>query len=92
MNNCLVVYASMSQVKRVKSALEKDGGYVDITRTPHCVSTGGCSTAIRCKQGQLVRVVLASAALQIPVQGAYAEESAFDGPVYRAVEWEGVTP
>ncbi|HBF34382.1 TPA: hypothetical protein DDW35_07440 [Candidatus Sumerlaeota bacterium] len=90
MNDCLVIYASMSQVKRVQGELEKNGGRVNVTRTPHCISTGGCSTAIRCKQGQLSKVVAASATLDIPVEAAYAELPGFDGPDYQPLDWNAL--
>ena len=86
MNDCLIIYASMSQVKRVKSELEKNGGYVDITRMPHCISTGGCSTAIRCKRGQLSKVVLSSGTLEIPIEAAYAISPGSNGPAYDAID------
>ncbi|MBP1625637.1 MAG: hypothetical protein H6Q00_112 [Holophagaceae bacterium] len=69
----LVVFAAMSQVKRVKRILEADGAYYEIERSPHCISTGGCSVSIRCTPLTLPLVLDAAGGLGIEPKGVHYE-------------------
>jgi len=44
----LVVFASLNQVALVKRALQRNGVYAEMLRTPRCFLHTGCSFALRC--------------------------------------------
>ena len=73
MPDCLIVFAAMSQVRRVKKVLEAGGAYYEILRSPHCISPGGCSYSIRCAETEIPRVLAVTGELSIPVSGVYGE-------------------
>jgi hypothetical protein len=49
----LAVFASLNQVALVKRALHREGVYVEMLRTPRCLSHTGCSFALRCRVEEL---------------------------------------
>jgi hypothetical protein len=49
----LVVFASLNQVALLKRSLYRRGVFVEMQRTPHCLSTTGCGFALRCKHSEL---------------------------------------
>jgi hypothetical protein len=73
MKECLIVYAALSQVKRVKSMLESGGDFFETLRSPHCIASGGCSYAIRCTAEQASPIRQISLDLGIIPSGFYRE-------------------
>jgi len=69
----LVVFAALSQVKRVKRVLEADGAYFDIQRSPQCISPGGCSFSIRCTPPALPQILAVARDLGIEPKGTFRE-------------------
>jgi hypothetical protein len=69
---CLVVYASLSQVHRVKRHLYQSGVFVDMVRAPQCL-VRGCSFALRCDETLLPAIRATSQELAIEIRGAFAE-------------------
>jgi hypothetical protein len=68
----LVVFAAMSQVKRVRKTLELGGASpFEILRSPHCISSGGCSIAIRCQDPDIPLIVATATGLGIAPKGVY---------------------
>lgn len=53
MASCLVVFASLNQVALLKRDLYRNGVFVEMLRTPLCLSSTGCSFAVRCKTAEL---------------------------------------
>jgi hypothetical protein len=49
----LAVFASLNQVALIKRALHREGVYVEMLRTPRCLSHTGCSFALRCRDEEL---------------------------------------
>ena len=70
---CLVVYASLNQVHRLKRHLYRDGVYVDMVRAPQCLGVRGCSFALRCDAALVPAIRRASGELAIEVRGVFAE-------------------
>lgn len=69
----LAVFAAMSQVKRIKRILEAGGSCFESERTPHCISSGGCSVSIRCTPESLPLVLDAAGGLGIEPKGIHEE-------------------
>jgi hypothetical protein len=46
---CLAVFASLNQVALVTRALRREEVYVEMLRTPRCLSHTGCSFALGCR-------------------------------------------
>lgn len=68
----LVVFAAMSQVKRVRKTLELAGASpFEILRSPHRISSGGCSIAIRCQEPEITLIVATATGLGIAPKGVY---------------------
>jgi hypothetical protein len=72
---CLVVYASLNQVHRVKRHLYRGGVYVDMVRAPQCLGVRGCSFALRCDAGMVHAIRHVSRELAIEIRGVFAESS-----------------
>ncbi|MGA3092756.1 MAG: DUF3343 domain-containing protein [Terriglobales bacterium] len=53
MANLLAIFPSLNQVTLIKRALRRSGIYVDMIRTPQCLSFTGCSFALCCDRQQL---------------------------------------
>jgi hypothetical protein len=83
MTRYLAVFPSLNQVALVKRALLPEGVYVDMTRTPQCLSSTGCSFALRCSKGELGLLRKACVAAHIRLGGIFEEDAGTDGPVYR---------
>jgi len=77
------VFPSLNQVALVKRALLRKGVYVDMTRTPQCLSSTGCSFGLRCSERELSLLREACAAAHIQLGGLFEEDTSTDGPVYR---------
>jgi hypothetical protein len=88
MNDCLVVYAALSQVKRVKKVLETENDYFDIVRSPHCLAVGGCSYAIRCAEADIPRLESATRRLGIEWKGVFRERNTQGVTVYEPISGE----
>ena len=70
---CLVVYASLNQVHRVKRHLYRGGVFVDMVRAPKCLGLRGCSFALRCDAALVPAIRRASEELGIEIPGVFAE-------------------
>ncbi len=71
--SCLVVYASLNQVHRLKRHLYQGGVYVDMVRAPQCLGVRGCSFALRCDTAMVAAIRRASEELAIEIRGVFAE-------------------
>lgn len=80
MPSCIVVFASLNQVALLKRSLIRQGVFVDMLRTPHCLSSTGCSFALRCERRQIVAIEEACGKLAISPGGTF-KESVHDGGV-----------
>jgi hypothetical protein len=74
--HCLVVYASLNQVHRVKRRLYQGGVFVDMVRAPKCLGVSGCSFALRCEPELLSAVRRASIETAIEIRGVFSESLA----------------
>jgi hypothetical protein len=72
---CLVVYASLNQVHRLKRHLYQGGVYADLVRAPQCLGLRGCSFALRCDAAMVPAIRQASEELAIEIRGAFTELS-----------------
>ena len=70
---CLVIFASLNQVHRLKRHLYQGGTYVDMVRAPQCLSSRGCSFALRCGPAMVPAIQHASEELGIEIRGVFAE-------------------
>ncbi len=71
--SCLVVYASLNQVHRVRRHLYACGVFVDMVRAPQCLGVRGCSFALRCDAALLPAIRRVSREMAIEIRGAFAE-------------------
>jgi len=79
MERCLLLYASLSHVQRVKRRLLEQGIFVDLLRAPQCLASRGCAYALVCPPSTAPQVCDVSRELSIEIQGAFLESS--DGAV-----------
>jgi hypothetical protein len=70
---CLVVYASLNQVHRLKRHIYRGGLYVDMVRAPQCLGVRGCSFALACDPALLPAIRDASKELAIEIRGVFTE-------------------
>ena len=73
--NCIVLYASLSQVHRIRRHLHESGLYADLIRAPQCLAARGCGFALRCDPALASEIRRISAALAIEVRGVFAEST-----------------
>jgi hypothetical protein len=69
----LAVFASLNQVALVKRALQRDGVYVEMLRTPRCLSHTGCSFALRCREEELALLEQICNQWKIELGGVFAD-------------------
>ncbi len=69
----MAVYASLSQVQRIKRRLLESGRYVDMIRTPTCLAVSGCSFALTFEREVLSEVERVSRELGIEIRGKFGE-------------------
>ena len=74
MAGCLVVFSSLNQVALLKRSLYQKGVFVEMQRTPHCLSTTGCGFAIRCERYELRLLEEECRRLSIEHGGTFEEE------------------
>ena len=53
MSQYIAVFASLNQTALLKRALYREGIFVDMQRTPHCLASTGCGFALRSNQAEL---------------------------------------
>ena len=80
MPDCLVVFASLNHVALLKRALYRNGVFVEMQRTPHCLSATGCGFALRCSAPELSAIEEQCRCLAIAPGGAF-EEHLNDGRI-----------
>jgi len=73
---CLLLYSSLSQVQRVKRRLLEKGIFVDMLRAPQCLARRGCAFALRCAPAVAPLVRDVSRELAIEIQGSFLEPAA----------------
>lgn len=88
MAECLVVFASLNQVSRIKRKLQAAGVYVDMIRAPKCLAVQGCGFALRCDRGLLAKLLELSREVAIEIQGVYLEDPGNGSPNYTALSRE----
>lgn len=86
----LAVFSSLNQVALIRRKLYRDGIYVEMTRSPQCLSFTGCSFALRCSPEQLIMVSQACSTAKIPLGGIFVETVVDGRPQYRPVADPGV--
>ena len=69
----LAVFASLNQVALLKRALQREGVYVEMLRTPRCYAHTGCSFALRCRDEDLALLEKACAQWKIEPGGIFAD-------------------
>jgi len=79
----LAVFPSLNQVALVKRALHREGVYVEMLRTPKCLSSTGCSFALRCTLNELDAVRDACTRAGMAWGGAFEERKTESGIEYR---------
>jgi hypothetical protein len=82
MATCLVVFASLNQVALLKRSLYRMGVFVEMQRTPHCLSTTGCSFALRCERHELPLLQMKCKEMSIEPGGIFEETRQADGAHY----------
>lgn len=82
MSSCLVVFASLNQVALLKRSLYRMGVYVEMQRTPHCLSTTGCGFALRCERSELPLLQTKCKELTIEPGGIFVETGQAESPHY----------
>lgn len=83
----LAVFLSVHLVNRMKSRLNQGGEYVGMLRTPHSISAGGCSFALRFEESKLHVVKETAQELGVDINGIYKEELRENGSrVYTKIE------
>lgn len=85
MPNIVVVFASLNQVALLRRALNRQGVFVDLLRTPHCLSATGCSFALRCAQSELPAIEEQCLRLTISYGGIFEEVATTNGVEYQAL-------
>ena len=88
MAECLVIFASLNQVSRIKRNLQASGVFVDMIRAPKCLAKEGCGFALRCDPSLLIRLRQVSKETGIDIQGVFLEESSNGIPQYTALVGE----
>ncbi len=79
MGHVLAVFPSINLVNRMKSHLNRDGGYFGMIRAPHSISAGGCGFALRFEESKLLQVEQAAQELGIAIDAIYREENRNNG-------------
>jgi hypothetical protein len=69
----LIVFASLNQVASLKRALQREGVYVEMLRTPQSLSSTGCSFAVRCPPENLPVLLEACRKWSITPGGVFEE-------------------
>ena len=87
MSRYLAVFPSLNQVALVKRALRNKGLYVEMTRTPQCLSSTGCSFALRCGKEEIGLLREACNTAHIRLREIFEEGLGRSGPVYRPADW-----
>ena len=86
MPDCLVVIPSLNQAALLKRALYREGVFVEMMRTPGCLSATGCSFALRCKEQEIDLIARHCRQLSIVLGGAFAEDVGYGTVGYRRIE------
>ncbi len=73
MEMVLAIFPSLNQVSLIRRNLHREGVYVEMTRSPQCLASTGCSFALRCEAGHLSAVVRASEDAGIAIPGVFSE-------------------
>lgn len=69
----LAVFSSLNQVALIKRRLYDEGIYAEMQRTPQCLSTTGCSYALRCDEQHRARFSQLCAAADLAPGGLFDE-------------------
>jgi hypothetical protein len=80
-SQCLIAYASLSHVHRLKRRLWESGVFVDMVRAPQCLGVRGCSFALRCAPALVPQIRELSRQLSIEVRGVFLETAAGYSPL-----------
>ena len=81
---CLVVFASLNQVHRLKRHLYQGGVYVDMVRAPQCLGLRGCSFALRC-DAAMVPAIRQAWVFPAPTSSGHIEPSSLKKQHTKAV-------
>jgi hypothetical protein len=77
-----VVFASLNQVALLKRSLYRMGVFVEMQRTPLCLSVTGCGFALRCERPELALLQRKCKELMIEPGGSFEEAGQADDPRY----------
>ena len=78
MADALVTFASLNQVALLKRALLARGLYLEMQRTPTCLSNKSCGFALRAQPEHLPTIAEECARLKIESNGVYTQEASGD--------------
>jgi hypothetical protein len=85
MARILVIFASLNQVALLKRSLYRMGVYVEMQRTPHCLSATGCGFALRCEPSELTLLRMKCKELRIEPGGFFEETGQAEERHYRSL-------
>lgn len=71
---CIIAYAALGQVQRVRRCLGDTGRFADMIRTPKVLAQHGCGFSLRVPETELAAVRAASEATGIDIRGIFREE------------------
>jgi hypothetical protein len=86
MARLLAVFASLNQVALLKRSLYQMGVFVEMRRTPHCLSTTGCGFALQCERSELPLLQMKCEELMIESGGIFQESSRSDSPQFVSLD------
>lgn len=92
MAGCLVVFASLNQVALLKRALYREGVYVEMLRTPRCLSSTGCSFAVRCQPADMAPLLQTCRKWKIEPGGIFEETGELVSLQYRPLDLDKDEP
>jgi hypothetical protein len=69
----LAVFQSLNQVALLKRALQREGVYVEMLRTPRSLAHTGCSFALRCRDEELALLEEICGKWKIELGGVFAD-------------------
>jgi hypothetical protein len=70
---CIVAFASLGQVQRVRRRLMEAGKFADMIRTPSSLMLKGCGFSLRAPMMLLADIRIAAVDVDIAIGGAFGE-------------------
>ena len=73
MDNCLMVFASITTANGVRQILMRHGIGCYVVQTPRALPVSGCSYSVKCKIGDLPQAWALVQQLDVYTKGAFSE-------------------